>query len=283
VIDDLSTGSTDNLQSTIELEPLDITVPDTARRIARLRPARVVHAAAQTSVAASMREPVADARVNIIGSLNVLRGCLDGGCRRFVYLSTGGAVYGQQPRRPSKEGDPIRPASPYGWSKWVAERYVDLLGGSRLSWMVLRLANVYGPRQTAKSEAGVVSIFADQMHRRAPVVIEGDGEQTRDFIYVQDVTEAVAAAAASTEVAILNVGTGVATSINRLFAELASIAGYTDAPHHAASRPGDVRHSVLDARRAARVLGWAPRTELREGLRQTYLALGGTPEGHRRP
>ena len=182
-----------------------------------------------------------------------------------------------RPELPSAESDPIAPLSPYGLSKWIAERYLAILAGDRLPWIALRLGNVYGPRQRAGGEAGVVAIFADQMRRGAPVTIEGDGQQTRDFVFVSDVRDAIVTALDRPDTDVLNIGTGHATSINELFERLASIAGYPGAATHVAARPGDVRDSVLDVRRAAAVLGWTSQTDLAEGLRQTYAALGSMP------
>jgi UDP-glucose 4-epimerase len=278
VVDDLSTGAASNLQAGTELEQLDLAGPEAASRIARLRPSAVVHCAAQASVTKSFRDPARDAAVNIIGGLNALRGTLEGGGRRFVYVTTGGALYGHAASLPSPESDPIAPLSPYGLSKWIMEHYLAILGGDRLSWIALRLGNVYGPRQRAGGEAGVVAIFADQMRRGAPVAIEGDGEQTRDFVFVADVRDAIVGALDRRETDSLNVGTGRATSINELFEQLAAIAGYGLEPTHVAARPGDVRHSVLDVHRAEAVLGWSPVTQLRDGLRETYAALGAASE-----
>lgn len=270
VVDDLSSGSTANLAATADLEEFDLSSPEAASRIAGLRPAAVVHCAAQASVTQSFRDPARDAAANIVGSLNALRGALEGGGRRFVYLTSGGAVYGHAASLPSAEGDRVAPLSPYGWSKWIVERYLDILADDRLPWIALRLGNVYGPRQRSDGEAGVVAIFADQMRRGAEVTIEGDGDQTRDFVFVLDVVDATAAALDHERTTTLNVGTGRPTSVNHLFAELRAIAGYAGRPTHVPPRPGDIRHSVLDVRRAAHVLGWTAGTSLEDGLRLTY-------------
>jgi UDP-glucose 4-epimerase len=271
VVDDLSTGVAANLEPGVDLEQLDLASPEAASRIARLRPSAVVHCAAQASVTESFRDPARDAAVNIIGGLNALRGALDGGSNRFVYVTTGGALYGHAAQLPSSEGDPIAPLSPYGLSKWIMERYLAVLAADRLPWIALRLGNVYGPRQRSDGEAGVVAIFADQMRRGAAVTVEGDGEQTRDFVFVGDVGDAIVTALGHRETDSLNIGTGRGTSVNELFGQLSAIAGYRQEPTHVGARPGDVRHSVLDVRRAEAVLGWTPRTALGDGLRATYL------------
>jgi UDP-glucose 4-epimerase len=276
VIDDLSTGAATNLQPGTDLEQLDLARPEAASRIARLRPAAVVHCAAQASVTESFRDPARDAAVNILGGLNALRGALEGRGKRFVYVTTGGALYGHAASLPSSEGDPIAPLSPYGLSKWIMERYLAVLAGDRLPWVALRLGNVYGPRQRSDGEAGVVAIFADRMRRGAPITIDGDGEQTRDFVFVADVRDAIVTALDHEAIDSVNIGTGRPTSVNELFGQLAAISGYDLEPTHGAARPGDVRHSVLDVSRAEAVLGWAPRTNLADGLRETYAALGAT-------
>jgi UDP-glucose 4-epimerase len=203
----------------------------------------------------------------------VIRGSLSAGARRFVYVTTGGALYGRPVQLPCREDHPIEPLSPYGWTKFLVERYLDMLVRERMSWVALRLANVYGPRQRADGEAGVVARFTDQMAGRRPVVIDGDGEQTRDFVYVGDVVDAVTAAIDSPVGGPLNIGTGAGTSVNKLFAVLASITGYPFEPLYGPARDGDVRDSVLASTRARTELGWEPRVPLEDGLRRTCTAL----------
>jgi UDP-glucose 4-epimerase len=188
-------------------------------------------------------------------------------------VTTGGALYGNATSQPVAEDDPIEPLSPYGLSKWAAERYLPILADGRMSWFALRLGNVFGPRQSAGGEAGVVAIFADRMRRGGEITIDGDGEQTRDFVFVADVAEAVLLALHAQRSGSVNVATGAGTSVNKLFVELAGIAGYTRAPFRGPPRPADVRYSVLDVRRASSLLGWAARTPLRDGLMQTYKAM----------
>jgi UDP-glucose 4-epimerase len=277
VIDDLSTGSRANLPGSVELEVGDLADRKWAARIAHVRPSIVIHCAAQTSVTRSFEEPAADARSNIVASLNVIRGALDAGPTAFIYVTTGGALYGNGPL-PTGEDEPVSPRSPYGWSKWIVERYLETLGGGMLRSTVMRLSNVYGPRQRADGEGGVVAIFAHRMIRGAPVTIDGDGEQTRDFVYVGDVVEAIVAASAPGPSATLNISTGRATSVNELFDTLASIAGYRQPPIHGPARVGDIRESVLDPRRAASRLGWSARTRLDDGLAITYQAVGRSTE-----
>jgi UDP-glucose 4-epimerase len=269
VLDDLSTGSLDNVAPEVRVDRLDLADATAAEHIARLRPTVVIHCAAQASVSSSFRDPVGDARSNIIGSLNVIQGALDAGTERLIYITTGGALYGHPTSLPCTEDHPVAPLSPYGWSKWIVEEYLRLLAAGKFSWTALRLANVYGPRQRLGGEAGVVAMFADRMRRSAPVVIHGDGEQTRDFVYVGDVAGAVMAAVAGSADGPVNIGTGKGTSILELFRTMASLVGYPFEPQHGEDRHGDIRHSALDGSRALSDLGWRPRTLLVDGLRST--------------
>jgi len=277
VIDDLSTGSRANLPSDVELEEGDLADRKWADRIARVRPSIVIHCAAQTSVTRSFEDPAADARSNIVASLNVVQGALGARSTAFIYVTTGSALYGKGPL-PTGEDEPVSPRSPYGWSKWIVERYLETLGAGMLRSTVLRLSNVYGPRQRADGEGGVVAIFAHQMNQGSPVTIDGDGEQTRDFIYVGDVVEAIVAATEPRPSATLNISTGRATSVNQLFDVLAMISRYRQQPIHGPARVGDIRESVLDPRRAAGRLGWSARTGLEDGLAITYQAIAGSIE-----
>jgi len=277
VIDDLSTGSRANLPVDVELEEGDLADREWADRIARVRPSIVIHCAAQTSVTRSFEDPAADARSNIVASLNVVQGALGARSTAFIYVTTGSALYSKGPL-PTGEDEPVSPSSPYGWSKWIVERYLTTLGGGMLRSTVLRLSNVYGPRQRADGEGGVVAVFAHRMNQGSPVTIDGDGEQTRDFIYVGDVVEAIVAATEPGPSATLNISTGRATSVNQLFDVLAMISRYRQQPIHGPARVGDIRESVLDPRRAAGRLGWSARTGLEDGLAITYQATARSTE-----
>ena len=276
VVDNLSTGSAANLPSAAACEAFDLAAEAAAERIAGLRPRAIIHCAAQTSVSASVREPVADARANILGSLNAITGALAGGCDRFVYVTTGGAIYGEEAGRPHSEADVAAPKSPYGLSKWTVEEYLRILAGDRLAWSALRLANVYGPRQRSDGEGGVVSIFGERMLHDEPVHIHGDGQQTRDFVFVADVVEAIVLALDAGGGPV-NIGTGQATTVNELFTTMAALAGYRRPPVHGEPRPGDLVHSRLDPSRAAAVLGWRPAVDLESGLRRTLASIAAAP------
>ncbi|MHB8398580.1 MAG: NAD-dependent epimerase/dehydratase family protein [Candidatus Limnocylindrales bacterium] len=269
VVDDLSNGRRDRVNPLAALVEHDLAQHDAPQLIADSRPDKVIHAAAQVSVSASFRDPIRDARTNILGTLHVLEGARAAGCSGFLYITTGGALYGDSVRTPSREDDPIAPASPYGLTKWVGERYAELLGGTQMVRIVLRLANVYGPRQGAAGEAGVVAIFAERMLRGQPVEIHGDGDQTRDFVYVEDVVDSAISGLNALDSATVNIGTGHATTIGALFEMLSRLTGYELRPIFTEARAGDIHRSVLSPQRAMTLLGWRPRTTLIDGLALT--------------
>ncbi|MGH7276936.1 MAG: NAD-dependent epimerase/dehydratase family protein [Candidatus Rokuibacteriota bacterium] len=271
VVDNLSTGRRELVNPAARLVVCDLRSARLDDAFAAARPEAVVHAAAQASVARSVADPVFDASVNVLGTLAVLEAARRARVGRAVFTSTGGAAYGDTDVLPTPEDHPARPASPYGASKVAAERYLECwagLTGARA--LALRLANVYGPRQDPRGEAGVVAIFTARLLVGPPCVVNGDGEQTRDYVYVGDVADAVARALLNPEISgILNIGTGAETSVNDLYRRLARLTGVTRAPEHAPARPGEQRRSVLDASRAKARLGWAPATALEAGLAKT--------------
>ena len=282
VVDDLSNGRSENIPVGTRLVHHDVSMEDTPGVIASLGPDVVIHAAAQASVAVSTSSPLRDAKVNILGTLGVMEGARLAGTRKFVYVNTGGALYGDV-SHPCREDEPISPKSPYGLSKWTAERYLDAFLPPSMTLTVLRLANVYGPRQRDDGEAGVVSIFLGRMVNGQPIEIHGDGEQTRDFVYVEDVADAVLLAAGADRRLILNVGTGTAISINELFETLAKLTGYSGQVVNTEARIGDVRNSALDISAARRELGWSPTTGLEDGLQATLISreAAGSPRAKR--
>lgn len=271
VVDDLSTGRRELVNRAARLQRCDIRSRRLPRLIATWRPDAVVHAAAQASVGRSVADPDFDASVNISGTLALLRACGAAGARTFLYISTGGAAYGDTSVVPTPEDHPVKPSSPYGVSKTSGERYVECYGPLLdMRTLVLRLANVYGPRQNPQGEAGVVAIFADRLLRGEPCVINGDGEQTRDFVYVEDVAEAVARGLERPDATgVVNIGTGIETTVKSIYARLARAAGVTRAATHGPAKPGEQRRSALASGRAARVLGWVPPTTLDDGLPST--------------
>ena len=271
VVDDLSTGRRDNVNAAARLHVVDVRAPELRRIIDGTRPAAVVHLAAQAAVSRSVADPAFDASVNILGTLNLLDACGAARVRDVVYISTGGAAYGDTDVIPTPETHLTVPASPYGVSKVAAELYLDCwaaLSGAR--GVSLRLANVYGPRQNPEGEAGVVAIFTSRLLGGRSCIVNGDGEQTRDYVYVADVADAVTRALArSAATGPINVGTARQTTVNELYRMLAGAAGIERAAEHGQARPGEQRHSALDWSRARRLLEWTPATPLERGLAET--------------
>jgi UDP-glucose 4-epimerase len=269
-VDNLSTGRSQNLRADVPLLNTDITGDGLERAFRDHRPEVVLHLAAQTSVTRSVADPRLDAQVNVVGSLNLFRLALQHGVRRLVFSSTGGALYGNPRRLPCPETAPIRPLSPYGVSKAAVEQYLPLFDWPRdFVHVTLRYGNVYGPRQDPFGEAGVIAIFTERMLKGMEVTIFGDGKQERDFVYAGDVVEANMLALQHGASDVFNIASGEATSVNDVFAHLAGLTRYEKRPVFAPKRPGEVDRIVLDVRRAARRLGWVPRTPLGKGLAQT--------------
>ncbi len=271
VVDNLSTGRRAQVNPAARLHACDIRSARLGEVFAAARPEALVHLAAQASVARSVVDPLFDASVNVLGTLAVLEAARRAAVGRVLFISTGGAAYGDTEVLPTPEEHPARPASPYGAAKIAAELYLDcwagLTGGRTLA---LRLANVYGPRQDPRGEAGVVAIFAARLLAGDECLVNGDGEQTRDYVYVEDVADAVARALARPDAAgVVNIGTAAETSVNELYRRLARLAGVTRTPRHGPPRPGEQRRSVLDATRAKARLGWTPARSLDEGLAKT--------------
>ena len=269
VVDDLSTGSTSNVAPDAPFQRVDICDAAALRDVvARFKPQVVFHAAAQTDVRRSIREPDFDARVNVLGALNVLRAAVAVGARRVVYASSA-AVYGNPARVVVSETDPTHPMSEYGASKLAFEHYLGAYAARGLiEYAALRYANVYGPRQRSDGEAGVVSIFTRQMLADEPVTIFGDGTKTRDYVFVADVVEATMRAAAGPSGVVANVGWGREVSDLDLFRVLAGATGYTRAPMYAADRAGDIARICLDAALARRTWEWRPAVSLEDGVRR---------------
>ncbi len=281
VVDDLSTGSLSNLAAArasggeLRFHQLDIRAPELVDLAVRRRPEVVFHLAAQSSVASSVDRPVFDAEVNVIGSLRVLEGARAAACRKVVYAASGGTLYGEPDASelPVAESRVASPLSPYGASKAAVIGYLAAyrhLHG--LDFTALALANVYGPRQDPHGEAGVVARFAACAAHGRECVIDGDGEQTRDFVYVDDVVDAFSRAASRGAGLVVNIGTGVEVSIARLHATVAAAGRSERAPRHGPARQGDVRRSALDPTRARIHLGWAPWTSLEDGVEAVLAA-----------
>ncbi len=271
VLDDLSTGRRANLPEGVPLHKLDIRSPAAAQLVAGGTFGALVHHAAQMDVRKSVAEPVFDADVNIAGFLNLLEACRRADVRRVVFASTGGAIYGEPRQVPQAESHVLQPVSPYGLSKLAAERYLFWYGAQYgIRCAALRYGNVYGPRQNPHGEAGVVAIFLNRMLRGEHPVINGDGRQTRDYVYVSDVAAAnVAALDHAGNSLVCNIGTGHETDVVTIFRSLRAALGVDVPEVYGPAKKGEQRRSVLDTAEAARLLGWSPETDIGEGLRLT--------------
>lgn len=280
VVDDLSSGRREFVNPRARLYAVDITSPQVAEVFETERPEVMFHLAAQAEVRRSVADPLFDVQVNVAGSVNLLEHCRKLGVTRVIYSSTGGAVYGDTTVLPTPEGHPARPASPYGTSKLAVEHYLtcwETLYGIRP--IALRYANVYGPRQNPLGEAGVVAIFSHRILRGEPAMTNGDGEQTRDYVYVEDVARANLLALDHPNVTgALNVGTGIETSVNDLFKRLVTAAGVSAESRNAPPKAGEQRRSVLDPGAAKRLLGWVHQVSLDEGLRRTVEYFRRNPQ-----
>ena len=287
VLDDLSSGSRDNLPAGVPLHVADIVdAAAVARVVAAERPDAICHQAAQMSVSRSVREPLFDAQVNCLGLINVLDAAARTGCKRFVFASSGGVLYGDV-TTPAPETTPADPVSPYGITKWVGERYLKFYAAEHgFAAVALRYSNVYGPRQNPHGEAGVVAIFCKRLLAGEAATINGDGRYVRDYVFGPDVAWANLLALTATAAEVrpgtltsLNIGTGVGTDVNELEAALRHVVADLirrcgdpadlPAPVHGPARAGDLRSNLVDAARAAGVLGWRPTMALADGLART--------------
>ncbi|MDR9788452.1 MAG: NAD-dependent epimerase/dehydratase family protein [Peptococcaceae bacterium MAG4] len=269
VVDDLSTGRFENINPGANFYRVKIEDDDFGRVVERERPDVVIHHAAQVDVVRSLQEPLQDARINVLGAVNLLENCWRYRVGKVIYASSA-AVYGDPVYLPVDEAHPVVPQSPYGVSKYTVEHYLRVyqeLYGVRFT--VLRYANVFGPRQNADGEGGVVAIFIDRLLKDKRVKIFGDGRQTRDFVYVGDVACANLAALERGDSEVLNISTGASLSVIDLFQLLKGLTGSSLEPEYCPPRPGDILHSCLANERAREVLGWSPRSTVEEGLRRT--------------
>lgn len=277
VVDNLSTGRRENIPKRAEFVEMDIRAEEVRNLFREVRFDVVSHHAAQIEVRVSVLDPGKDASINIQGLLNLTEAAIEVGTGRFVYVSSGGVVYGEPEQIPTPETAPKLPMSPYGVTKLTGEHYLNYYRKVRgLEYVALRYSNVFGPRQDPHGEAGVVAIFCNRLLSGEQLTIFGDGEQTRDYVFVRDVVAANMLASSidmgngvGLDARAFNVGTGVGTSVNRLAGALEAIAGRAPGRDHKPERPGEVRHSTLEAS-LLRSRGWSPAFTLEQGLRETY-------------
>ena len=270
VVDNLVTGKRRNINRAARFYKMDVQSWRLERAFRNERPNVVMHLAAQMDVRKSVEDPMFDAQVNVLGTLNVLQQAVKHGVRKVIFSSSGGAIYGEQETYPAPETHVLRPLSPYGLSKLCGEQYLSYFQRvSGLQAVSLRYANVYGPRQDPEGEAGVVAIFIQKMLNNEQAVINGNGRQTRDFVFVDDVVEANLAMMGQETQGTYNVGTGVETSINDLYRILVQHTGSTCKEMHGPAKKGEQARSVIDCTKLRQEVSWEPKADLSEGLKKT--------------
>jgi UDP-glucose 4-epimerase len=275
IVDDLSSGKRENIPEGVRFCKMDIR-GGCADVFDDFRPEVLSHQAAQMDVRRSVREPDFDASVNVVGTVRLLENCAKYGVRKVVFASTGGAIYGEQREFPATEDHPLYPVSPYGVSKLAGERYLHYYEVQYgLPYVALRYANVYGPHQDPHGEAGVVAIFCGNLARGKVSRINGAGTQTRDYVYVEDVARAnILAVENEVTSGAYNVGTGIETSVSRLYELLSEISDKDLPPEHGPAKPGEQQRSSVDSTLAGRGMGWRPKVDLTYGLTETLRFFG---------
>lgn len=270
IIDNLSTGVESNINKKAKFYKVDIRSAVIDKIFEKTKPDVLCHHAAQIDVRKSTADPIFDAEVNIIGSLNLLNACIKHKVKKVIFASTGGAIYGEQDYFPADENHPANPLSPYGVAKLTMEKYLHFYRETYgIDFVSLRYANVYGPRQNPFGEAGVVAIFTERLLAGKETVINGDGTQTRDFVFVEDVVESNLLALNYPKSDIFNIGTSIETDINSIFRLLKKTTGSKQKEIHAPPKPGEQQRSVLDFSKAERLLKWRPNYSLEEGIAKT--------------
>ncbi|MCB9802587.1 NAD-dependent epimerase/dehydratase family protein [Candidatus Nomurabacteria bacterium] len=270
IVDDLSTGLEKNLNPSAKFEKISIISPDLDQAVKNFQPEAIYHLAAQKNVRTSLENPKLDAEINILGSLNLLQAALNNQVKKFIFISTGGAIYGETEIIPTPENHLEQPLSPYGLAKLTFEKYLKILSQDKMSWNVLRLANVYGPRQDPQGEAGVIAIFLDNILKNLPLKINGDGLQTRDYVYVLDVVSAAVKVLDSDKNNIYNIGTGLEKTLLDLVSALNQASQKKAEVIHRTAVIGEVRRSCLSAEAFQRDFAWQAEHDLEQGLALTY-------------
>ena len=274
VVDDLSRGLIKNVNPNAHFTKLSILSPQFFKLMEKIAPDIVFHCAAQINVREAVKDPVADAQTNILGTLKLAHLASTLGVKKFIFSSTGGAMYADTLRPPYSEKVPADPLSPYGIAKRASEMYLAFEQAVYgMPFVALRYANVYGPRQRCDGEAGVVAVFGKGLLESKPVVIYGDGKQTRDYVYVEDVVRANMLAMTRPVTGIYHIGTGKETSVNVLFRKMKKMSSSSLPERHGPACPGEVIRSALDSRKAKKELGWTPRVSLDDGLKKTLAWL----------
>ena len=270
ILDDLSTGFGKNINPKAKFVKLNICDKEIADIFKQERFDVVNHHAAQMDVRRSVADPAFDANTNILGTINLLQNCVQHGVKKFMFSSTGGAVYGEQEYFPADENHSTRPVSPYGISKLSVEKYLYFYHNEyNLAYTTLRYANIYGPRQNPFGEAGVIAIFSSKMLKGEEAIINGTGEQTRDYVSVKDVVKANLLTLKDNSSDIYNIGTGIETNVNELFKLLNEIVGKDQKENHGPAAPGEQMRSVISSEKLFDKFNWKPSTPLSEGLKET--------------
>jgi UDP-glucose 4-epimerase len=272
VVDNLSAGKKENLDKKVKFYKMDIGDKKISKVFAKERPDIVFHLAAQINVRDSVKDPIADAKANILGSLNILESCKNYNVKKIIFSSSGGTIYGSASIIPTPESSPEIPESPYGIAKLSVEKYLNYYHkGFGLEFIALRFANVYGPRQNPKGEAGVVAIFTDKMLAKKEVVINGSGKQTRDYVFVDDVVSACILSMKSDKIGIFNVGTGMETDVNFIFAEIKRLTNSDCMEAHGQENIGELQRSCLDFAKIKNSFIWTPKYDFKIGLEKTVI------------
>jgi UDP-glucose 4-epimerase len=270
IVDNLITGKRENIPDKAKFYEVDICDDTISEIFKKEKPDILNHHAAQMDVRKSVSDPIYDAQINVIGGLNLLKNCVAYGVKKVIFASTGGAIYGEQDYFPADEKHPLRPLSPYGITKLTTEKYLYFYQQTyQLSYSILRYANVYGPRQNPHGEAGVVAIFSEKILGGEQPVINGDGLQTRDYVFVQDVVNANEMVLDKGQNMIYNIGTGIETDVNELFRMIVKYSGKEVPEQHGPAKPGEQKRSVLDAGFIQNELGWKPNFLLEKGIELT--------------
>jgi UDP-glucose 4-epimerase len=272
IVDNLYMGRIENIHPKATFYLLDIRAQELDKVFDHEKVDVICHQAAQMDVRISVKDPLFDADVNIKGTLNVLQNCIRTGVKKFLFASTGGAIYGEQDTFPCDENHPTRPVSPYGVTKLTVEKYLYYYANTHgLKYTILRYANVYGPRQNPHGEAGVVAIFTTKLLDGDQPIINGDGKQTRDYVFVGDVVKANLKALNYDQNDCFNIGTGLETNVNQIFNRLNKLSNGKAQEKHGPAKSGEQQRSVISFEKAKRILGWEPKVDLDAGLKQTVV------------